>query len=68
MLRKEVRFRPEQADELADVARQLTRARNGQGERITDNTLIRVAVDLLLARRAELHGTDEAELRASLGL
>ena len=36
--------------------------------RIRPNTLIRVAIDLLLERRAELRGTTEAELRASLGL
>ncbi|MBW9208015.1 hypothetical protein KV097_18910 [Mumia sp. zg.B17] len=68
MLRKEARIRPEQADELTVLVRQLNRARQASGERITDNTLIRVAIDLLLERRAELRGTTEAELRASLGL
>lgn len=68
MLRKEARIRPEQADELTVLVRQLNRARQTSGERITDNTLIRVAIDLLLERRAELRGTTEDELRASLGL
>lgn len=36
------------------------------GERITDNTLIRVAVDLLLARAGELNGTTEDSLRQSV--
>ena len=38
------------------------------GERITDNTLIRVAIDLLLKHREELHGTSEQDLAISLGL
>jgi hypothetical protein len=35
-------------------------------ERITENTLIRVAVDLLLARARKLHGLTEDELRKSV--
>ncbi|RFA06846.1 hypothetical protein B7R21_18145 [Subtercola boreus] len=42
--------------------------RSGSGERLTDNTLIRVALDLLRSHEAELQGSTEAELRASLGL
>lgn len=46
----------------------LNRARGGAGERITENTLIRVAISLLLSRASELRGTTEEELRQSLGL
>ena len=48
--RKELRLRGDQLDELARLRRTLNRQRGGEGERITENTLIRVAVDLLLAR------------------
>ena len=37
-------------------------------ERITDHTLIRIAVDLLLADPGRLQGSTEAELRNSVGL
>jgi hypothetical protein len=72
--RKEVRFRDVQVDTLARAARSLsrkarpTRPRDGEPERITDNTLIRVAVDLLLTKSDQLNGTTEAELRRSVGL
>jgi hypothetical protein len=51
----------------------LNQARRGSdggisGERITDNTLIRVAVDLLLTRADQLRGSTEDELRKSLSL
>src|SRR5664280_2212633 len=64
--RKELRIRVEQADELARLTRRINRSRRGAGERITDNTLIRVAVDLLLERSAHIAGTTEDELRESL--
>lgn len=65
--RKEARLRDDQLDALATRVRVLQRAGNA-GERITDNTLIRVAIDLLLNRASELKGDTEAELRESLGL
>jgi hypothetical protein len=46
----------------------LNRNRGGAGERITQNTLIRVAVALLLSRTGDLAGTTEEELRRSVGL
>ena len=46
--------------------RRLVRARRGGGERITENTLVRVAVDLLLERADALNGGTEAELLRSL--
>lgn len=66
--RKETRLREEQQNGLTLLARRLSRAKGAGGERITDNTLIRIAVDLLLARSTQLNGNDEAALRDSLGL
>jgi hypothetical protein len=69
LLRKEARLRVDQVDALAALRRQIMRRRTSRGaEILTDNTLIRVAVDLLLARADELHGDTEDDLRASLGL
>jgi hypothetical protein len=68
LVRKELRLHADQADELTMLATKVQRARREKGERITDNTLIRVAVDLLLQRQAELVGSTEDELRVALGL
>lgn len=65
--RKDTRLHEDQLDELAALTRKLNRRRNG-GERITDNTLIRIAVDLLLERAEELQGNTENELRNSVSL
>jgi hypothetical protein len=64
--RKELRLWGRQLDELARLRRSLNRQRGGAGERITENTLIRVAVDLLLAQSGRLSGTTEDELRESV--
>src|SRR3954464_3965902 len=61
--RKEARVRVDQYEALQTLRRQLNRARNRRGERITENMLIRVAIDLLLSRQEELAGSTEAELR-----
>jgi hypothetical protein len=66
--RKELLIWPDQITDLGLLSRRLNRARGGAGERLTQNTLIRVAVALLLSRQAELGGTTEEELRRSLGL
>jgi len=71
--RREARVYEEQADALTILARRVNAGRRLQdgtmtGERITDNTLLRVAIDLLLERSEELRGTTEAEIAASLGL
>jgi hypothetical protein len=47
-VRKECRLRPDQLDTLTALARRLNRERRG-GERITENTLLRLAADLLLS-------------------
>ncbi len=70
LTRKEARIRADQADQLAAEVRRLNQARKHRsgpvGERITDNTLIRVALDLLLSRVGDLAGSTEAELRNSV--
>jgi len=66
--RKELLIWPDQITELSILSRRLNRGRGGEGERLTPNTLIRVAVALLLSRARDLNGTTEEELRESLGL
>ena len=68
LVRKEARLREDQLDSLTSLARSLNRKRKGSGERITENTLIRVAVDLLMNQSDKLQGTTEAELSTSVGL
>jgi len=65
--RKEARLREDQIEWLAVHAKRLQRAKGRTGGgRITDNTLIRVAVDLLIAHGDKLAGATEAELRQSV--
>lgn len=65
-LRMEARLWPEQVPALAALRRQITQARTVKAERITDNTLLRIAVDLLLANGDRLSGNTEDELRESV--
>lgn len=65
--RKDVLLWPDQQQALNHLAWKLSRSKPvGVGERITANTLIRVAVDLLLAQADRVSGVSEAELRDSL--
>ncbi|MBW4464683.1 MAG: hypothetical protein KME07_04490 [Pegethrix bostrychoides GSE-TBD4-15B] len=66
--RKEARLRFDQVTSLTNLTKLLNRRRKGRGERITDNTLIRVAVDLLLSKAETLGGMTEDEIRAGLKL
>ncbi|SDH31849.1 hypothetical protein [Microbacterium sp. 77mftsu3.1] len=66
--RKIVRLRADQYEELIVNSRRLNKAKGTGGVRITENTLARVAFDLLISRMDELHGATEEELRRSLGL
>lgn len=68
LVRKEARLREDQLDSLTSLTRSLNRKRKGSGERITENTLIRIAVDLLMNQSDELKGTTEQELRKSVSL
>jgi len=68
LVRKEARLREDQLDSLTSLTRSLNRQRKGSGERITENTLIRVAVDLLMNQSDELKGTTEQDLIKSVSL
>lgn len=69
-----VRMRDDQVGGLDQLRRRLvresrrTRSADTPYERITANSLARVAVDYLLAHAEALEGHTEAELRRSLGL
>lgn len=68
--RKAVLLWPEQITDLAEVRRRLQNRKRASGragrERITDATLIRVALSVLLERHEDLDGADEQELTDSL--
>lgn len=66
--RKEARLREDQLAELTVLSRRLHRQKHGRGERITENTLLRIAVDLLFVHEKSLRGDTEEEIRAGLGL
>ena len=67
--RKEARLRSDQVDSLASLARRVNRRKPSRGgERITENTLIRVAVDWLLSQEAHVGGSTEEEIRRGLGV
>jgi hypothetical protein len=67
--RKEARLRGDQVDSLASLARRVNRQKPSRGgERITENTLIRVAVDWLLSQEDYVRGSTEEEIRRSLGV
>ena len=67
LARKEARVREDQYVALSRLVRVLARRRTDRsGPRLTENTLIRVAIDLLLARANRLTGNTESELRASV--
>jgi len=67
LVRKECRLREDQVESLTRLSRRLNRRRQARtGDRITENTLIRVAVDALLAQEERLAGDSEAELRKSV--
>lgn len=62
---KQAMIRADQQSSLDDLARELQDARRVREERITANTLIRIAIDGLLAHGEHLNGDTEAELLAS---
>ncbi len=66
LTRKDTRIREDQHLALASLARDLMKRRRIKDERITENTLIRVAIDLLLAQQQHLCGVTEDELRESV--
>jgi hypothetical protein len=66
LVRKETRLREDQQNQLTLAARRLNRAKAAGTPRITDNTLIRVAIDMLLQRIERASGDDETSLLESL--
>jgi hypothetical protein len=60
------RLRPDQLTSLTALRRRVAANRTSKTERITDNTLLRLAVDLLLANAAHIEGDTEAEMRRAL--
>ena len=65
-VRKETRLREDQQNQLTLQARRLNRAKTTRGARITENSLIRVAVDLFLAQADSAGGDDEDAIRKSM--
>jgi len=65
-VRKETRLREDQQNQLTLQARRLNRAKTTRGARITENSLIRVAVDLFLAQADRAVGDDEDAIRESM--
>lgn len=66
LARKEARLREDQFVALSRLARILARRRSARsGPRLTENTLIRVAIDVLLTRADQLAGDNEDQIRAS---
>ena len=62
---KQALIRPDQQTSLDDLARSLHDARSVKGERITANTLLRVAIDGLTEHGDRLYGDNEVQLLAS---
>jgi hypothetical protein len=62
---KQALIRSDQQTGLDHLARQLHDARSVKGERITANTLLRVAIDGLLEHGDQLYGDNEIQLLAS---
>jgi hypothetical protein len=67
--RKEARLRGDQVDSLASLARRVNRQKPSRGgERITENTLIRVAVDWLISQEEYVGGSTEEDIRRGLSV
>jgi hypothetical protein len=66
LTRKDTRIRADQDAALTALAKTVMRRRTVKAERITENTLIRIAIDLLFVHAELLRGSTEEELRNSL--
>lgn len=62
---KQALIRPDQQTGLDELARTLHDARSIKGERITANTVLRVAIDGLIEHGDRLYGDNEVQLLAS---
>lgn len=63
---KWVPLREDQHSELSTIARELMLARSQKASRITENTVIRVAVDLVIRHPELLVGDTEDDLRTNM--
>ena len=63
---KWVPLREDQHSELSVIARELMLARSRKAERITENTVIRLAVDLVIRHPELLTGDTEDDLRTNM--
>ncbi|WP_327299936.1 chromosome segregation ATPase [Streptomyces sp. NBC_01197] len=63
---KWVPLREDQHSELSTIARELMLARSQKTERITENTVIRLAVDLVIRYPDLLVGDTEDDLRTNM--
>jgi hypothetical protein len=63
---KWVPLREDQHSELSTIARELMLARSQKTERITENTVIRLAVDLVIRHPELLVGDTEDDLRTNM--
>lgn len=68
LVRTEARLREDQVTDLAALRRRVAANRTDRSERITDNTLVRLAVDLLLQNGDRITGNTEEEMRRALGI
>jgi hypothetical protein len=66
MERMDARIRPDQSSALSDLRKRVARNRRDKSERITESTLVRIAVDLLLEVAGDLTGDTETALRESV--
>lgn len=66
LTRTEARLREDQVAALAALRRRVAANRTDKSERITDNTLIRLAVDWLLQNGHLIEGDTEDEMRRAL--
>lgn len=64
--RSEARLRPDQLAALTELRRRVAANRTDRSERITDNTLLRLAVDLLLKHADRITGDTEEQMRRAL--
>jgi hypothetical protein len=66
LMRRDMGLWPDQVADLLALRDQVNHARTQRDERITDATLVRIAVDLLGEFREHLAGNTEDELRDSV--
>lgn len=64
--RTDARLRPDQLTALDALRKRVAANRTDKTERITNNTLLRLAVDLLLQNAPRITGDTEGEMRSAL--